>query len=267
MGLLDSAIGGITSLITGVMGQNAQENANEANRVQAAEINRQNYENALHFAQNSIQYKVNDATKAGIHPLYALGAPTMSAPAMQVGAPQVAANGLASGMAGLGQNLARAAMANEAPESKVASVVGAQQIASNQLDLDIKKLNLELLKSKVATAMQPATPPGAPFVVPENKKPEERPPLMAGGYRWMTNPDTSPMKAWEDQYGDEGPVAWSMPIGILANDAVYNFRNRFGINPSANAARWQSGMSDILGSGTAAISRAYNWARGQRWVY
>lgn len=36
-------------------------------------INAQNYANQKEFAQNSIQWRVNDAKKAGIHPLAALG--------------------------------------------------------------------------------------------------------------------------------------------------------------------------------------------------
>lgn len=36
-------------------------------------INEQNYNNQKEFAQNSIQWRVNDAKKAGIHPLAALG--------------------------------------------------------------------------------------------------------------------------------------------------------------------------------------------------
>nr|WP_317315728.1 hypothetical protein [Limosilactobacillus mucosae] len=39
----------------------------------SSEINQQNYNNQKEFAQNSIQWRVNDAKKAGIHPLAALG--------------------------------------------------------------------------------------------------------------------------------------------------------------------------------------------------
>jgi hypothetical protein len=65
--MLDSIISGAFGLI----GANKSAKSNKA-------INNQNIANSREFAQNSIQWKVEDAKKAGIHPLYALGSPTMS---------------------------------------------------------------------------------------------------------------------------------------------------------------------------------------------
>lgn len=248
-------LGAITSVGSGLLnfigGQSAQDKAIEAQRATNAE----NWDHSLFMAKNSIQMRKADAEAAGIHPLYAMGAPTMSFAPAQVGAAGVASNRMApiaGAMRDLGQDLGRSAAANVAPESKVAAVVQGQQVVSNKLDLETKELQNQLLKARIANLTQPGTPPGA-FPVPENPKPEQRPPLMAGGYRWKTNPNTSPMKAWEDQYGDEGPVASTLPLAILANDAVYNWRTHPNV-----ADNWNK-----LSSGTAAIGRWFNAAKGR----
>lgn len=244
-----------SSLLNFFGGQSAQDKAIEAQQA----INAQNWEHSLYMANNSVQMKKADAEKAGISPLYAMGAPTMSFAPAQVGAsgtPYNAMAPLAKGMHDLGQDVSRASSAPDTTQSKVAGVLTAQQTASNALDLESKSLQNQILKSRLALLTQPGTPPGQPFVVPENSKIEQRPPLMFGGTRWDTNPNTSPMKAWEDQYGDEGPVASMLPIGILANDMLHNMR------PSDRTAA-RPDFSKV----PATVSRWYDAIKSQRWVY
>lgn len=62
---IGGAIGGVGSIVGGIIsGDNAQAIAG------------MNYEAQKEFAQNGIRWKVEDAKRAGIHPLYALGAST-----------------------------------------------------------------------------------------------------------------------------------------------------------------------------------------------
>ena len=68
--MLGELIAGVGSLIGGLMGRDAQRDANEAQERMAA----QNIALQREFAQQGIQWKVVDARKAGISPLYALGA-------------------------------------------------------------------------------------------------------------------------------------------------------------------------------------------------
>lgn len=247
--LLSSLIGAGANLLGANMAQNRQE-----------EINNQNFQNNMWMAQHSIQYRVKDAEEAGINPLYAMGAPTMQAPIMQVGPGADGGLGaVAQNIRDFGNDTSRSATAAQPGASKVEDALLAQRVASGNLSLENMKLQNDLLRSKLALASQPGNPPSGAFVVPENPKPEQRPPLMAGGFRWGTNPNTSPMKAWEDQYGDEGPVASLLPLGILANDIVYNARRA---------------LSSPVGSSTAGdilAGPARNWASlpGQvkRWLY
>jgi hypothetical protein len=62
---IGGAIGGIGSIVGGIVGSN-----------NAQAVAGMNYEAQKEFAQNGIRWKVEDAKRAGIHPLYALGATT-----------------------------------------------------------------------------------------------------------------------------------------------------------------------------------------------
>lgn len=229
--MLGELIGAGLSALGGFLGRQQQSD-------QAA----QNIALQREFAQNGIQWKVRDAQKAGIHPLYALGASTTSFSPVSVGG-----SPMGDALTSMGQNVTRAASAyTSAQERQAATVANGQQIASNSLDLEAKKLQIEILKSRLATMSQPGTPPPVadqpvPFPVTENPKPEQRPPLMLLGNRWMTNPNTSPMKAYEDQYGDEGPASWILPPIIGANDALYNavyrYKRFFGIPQERGGGR------------------------------
>ena len=88
-----SALGGLAG---GLLQSDNQSRINSRNRKQAQE-----------FAQKSIQWRVDDAKKAGIHPLYALGAQT-SSPATAVGDNSGAMIGQSLGK--MGQALAQGLM-------------------------------------------------------------------------------------------------------------------------------------------------------------
>ena len=62
---IGSAIGAVGSIAGGLIGAN-----------NAQSVAGMNYEAQKEFAQNGIRWKVEDAKRAGIHPLYALGAST-----------------------------------------------------------------------------------------------------------------------------------------------------------------------------------------------
>lgn len=89
---IGSVISGISSLVGGLFGRDANKKAAEQN----AALQRE-------FAQNGIQWKVEDAKKAGIHPLYALGANTTAASPSYVGD-----TSFGTGIANAGQDIGRA---------------------------------------------------------------------------------------------------------------------------------------------------------------
>lgn len=207
--MLGPLISAGATLLGGFFGQNAAQEQAERN----ATLQRE-------FAQNTIQWRVADAKKAGVHPLYALGAPAIS-PSVSFGS-----QGMGPAIAAAGQDLGRAASAYMTPKETMSAATlaqSSQQNAANMLRLENMQLQNDLLRSRLAVINQPGTPPGVDFPVPEGKKPEERPPLMLRGGRWDTFPGTSPMKAWSDQYGDEGPMNYLMQGVIGADDAIHNW--------------------------------------------
>lgn len=92
------------------------------------------------FAKNGIQWKVEDAKKAGIHPLYALGANTISYQPSSVG------GGLESALPQMGQDIGRAIDQNQRQGSKASTLLGTAlvqaQIEGVKLDNDIKRAQL-----------------------------------------------------------------------------------------------------------------------------
>lgn len=145
---MDPLIGGAligvgSSLLSGIMGRDANREANaKAEAAAAANIAMQK-----EFAQNGIRWKVEDAKAAGIHPLYALGASSPSFSPVSVGtAPDMS---MPSAMADMGQNISRAVSATRtAPEKEMATIQLAQakaQLDGSVIDNQIKAMQLKNL--------------------------------------------------------------------------------------------------------------------------
>lgn len=148
------------------------------------------------FAQNAISWKVADAKRAGIHPLYALGAPTMSYQPTSVGG--------AEAMPDMGQDISRALGAGMPKEGQQTAFDAAVQ------QLTLKKFGLEneLLASQIARMKQEMlSKPALPGVN-----------LPFGGGR-VKETDASPAQKVQDRYGDIIENIYG--FGVLADDA-YN---------------------------------------------
>lgn len=198
--MFEAILGGATKLIGGLLGKSSQDKANEIAQQQAA----QNIQLQKDFAQNAISWKVADAQRAGVHPLYALGASTTSFSPVSVGVS--GADPLASALGDMGQDVSRAAGAlRGAPERQTAAgaVAAGQELKANALKLENMELQNTLLRSRILNSQQPGTPPGVAVPIEEDPKVEKNPPLMIGGNRVSADPDWSPTKAVSDRWGDE----------------------------------------------------------------
>jgi len=134
---LASAAGNVIGSIIG--GNTAEKNAEKQAKLQKE------------FAQNGIQWKVEDAKAAGLHPLAALGAQTLSYSPVQVGQ-----DNLGAGLASAGQDIGRAIDATRSQSGKVDAYTKTVQ------DLNVRRMGLEneILASKLATTHQTGgTPP------------------------------------------------------------------------------------------------------------
>lgn len=145
--MIGELIGAGASILGGLMGNKANEKASQ-----------KQYEQQKEFAQSGIQWKVKDAEAAGVHPLYALGANTVSYAPQSVGGPDFSFVGQA------GQNIGRAIDAtrsNPAKLSAMAQTAQAIQLEGFQLDNDIKRTQLA---SALALVNQAGSAPGLPSV-------------------------------------------------------------------------------------------------------
>lgn len=155
MGFFDGGfggiLGGIGSVISGVMGSNSAEKAGKQN----AALQRE-------FAKNSIQWKVEDAKKAGVHPLYGLGAQTVAAQPSYVGD-----NSLGEGLAQASQSIGSAIdRTRTAPQKLDAVARTAQALELERAGLQNDLLRTQIAETKARTA-GPAFPAAVdPYVIP-----------------------------------------------------------------------------------------------------
>lgn len=148
------------------------------------------------FAQNSIQWKVADATKAGLHPLAALGANTMSYSPQQVG-------GMAETLGNAGQNIGRAISA---------TTNGTERMTGQMAALQLERAGLEndLLRSQISQInLNPPMPTdgGAGQLIPGQAQTQEL--VLAGGDKIKLPPGMTADSGQknEDALGDTGGEA------------------------------------------------------------
>lgn len=144
----------------------------------------------VQFAKNGIQWKVEDAKKAGVHPLYALGAQTVPfQPTMTAG------HGAPADFSAMGQDISRAIDATRAPEEKL----DAFQTSVRELTLTKMGLENELLASQIAklgATQSPGIPTGAsnPYLLPGQPNSGVRVPTLRGSLAGADLIRTTPLE-------------------------------------------------------------------------
>lgn len=206
--MLSSLIKAGTSLLGGLMGSRAADSAND-----------QNIKMQKQFAQEGIQWRVADAKKAGIHPLYALGAQTASFAPSSVGDP------IGGAISDMGQDIGRAVDAASTSGDRVINK------AITSLQLERAGLENELLRSQIARERGQLGPgfPGTPTLIEgqgdtsaEKVVPPQRTTNFRAGLGPVAlNPNFSDAQTWEDRYGDS-EIAQMIAGGTIAAADVYN---------------------------------------------
>lgn len=130
--------GSIISAVGNVAGSLIGSSSNKSAAKSNANLQRE-------FAQNGITWKVEDAKRAGIHPLYAVGAPTVSANPSYVGDTH-----LSQGVANLGQDIGRAIHATRNSRQRADAL--------SDLQLERGQLENDLLRSQIAKINQAPNP-------------------------------------------------------------------------------------------------------------
>uniref|UniRef100_A0AAU8B1A6 DNA pilot protein n=1 Tax=Dulem virus 91 TaxID=3145802 RepID=A0AAU8B1A6_9VIRU len=142
LGSIAGAVGGVASSI---IGSKSQSSANDANMGLARE--QLAYQKEL--AQNQIQWKVEDAKKAGLHPLAGLGVSPASYSPVSGGAVGYDYSGLGNSLQQMGQDIDRSIMQGKDREERRKALE--LQDKSIALDLQAKDLNNQILQSELAS--------------------------------------------------------------------------------------------------------------------
>lgn len=215
---LGSLVSAGSSLIGGLFGQSSAAK-NNATQMQIAQ---QQMAAQREFAQNGVQWKVEDAKRAGIHPLYALGANTVSYSPVSVGTQ--ADNSLGEGLKSAGQDLGRAISATADRELRALQLMGAR------LDVEKKGLENDVLRTSLASDMrklsQPGNPPPIPFPVTDPRSPKVDQEKLQNqirlfGKTLLNDPYTSDAQTAENVFG-EGVSDWLWPFLKIPSTLWYN---------------------------------------------
>lgn len=203
--MLGSIIGAVGSLVGGLIGSKDKDKALQIQQ----QMNAENIALQKEFAQSGIQWKAEDAKKAGIHPLYAMGANTHSFSPVSVGVDSSSPMG--SAVSAMGQDIGRAINSTRSTTDQQ------KAFDSTVQGLTVEKMGLEnqLLASQIAK-LRAAPSPGIPvpaatnivdgqnFPIPKSDKFTERPRLQLGNGEIITDPSYSNANDAEDRYGEIG---------------------------------------------------------------
>lgn len=176
------------------------------NRDSVNKTNDQNYRMAQEeaakqreFAQSGISWKVEDAKRAGIHPLYALGANTVNYAPATVGA--VADTSLGNAVAGAGQSLSRAIESTSTTQQRAA-----QSASLAGLQLERASLENDYLRAQIAKTRGQIGPP-MPALNDKDAIPGQ-PATRSVELPWLGKVSTPAGESQQDniskEYGDEG---------------------------------------------------------------
>lgn len=238
------AIAAGASLAGGLMNKNATEKANAANLAAQREHTDRQVQLQKKFAQEGIRWRVEDAKKAGIHPLYALGASTPSYTPSAAAFNQAPAS-MGSSLAAAGQDIGRAMNATRtAPERADAytETLRGLQLKNAELDLEIKKTDLA---SRVARLGQNSNPPMADGLSSDGMLPldkwDKATPLLTGGKPVTTDRRWSDGQTFEDRWGEWGGSLAG--LAVMAADILNTnsltaaaLRNKYPVNFSARGS-------------------------------
>lgn len=126
---------------------NASANANAQAQLQLQrEIAERNFKFQLDAAQQGIRWKVADAQAAGIHPIYALGAPTFSPSPVSISGVDIPRDDSHQYLRSMGQNLGRAIAATQTEEERKFS---AYEMIRQQQELEKGSLENDLIRSQI----------------------------------------------------------------------------------------------------------------------
>lgn len=154
--MLGPLISAGASIFGGLLGKSSADSARDATERMAAN----NIAMQREFAQNGIQWRVEDAKKAGIHPIYALG--SGGASFSPVSANFATDTSLPNALAQAGQDVGRAIHSTQTQKDRMEAMGTAAsklQLEGLQLDNDLKRAEIASKSARLrADQVGPPTP-------------------------------------------------------------------------------------------------------------
>lgn len=195
MALGEALLGGLGSVVSGLFGKSSAEK--QAKRQEQLQRD---------FAQKGIQWKVKDAKKAGIHPLAALGANTISYSPITTGTPDL-------GLGQLGQDVGRAIDAGSTQNQRTASLqtrIAEAQLKGLELDNAGKAIQNSALASQNVLRSQAGPAMAAVSGATNSGVPGQNSPYIVGGASVTRNPNFSDAQVIEDRHGDVAAAGYGL---------------------------------------------------------
>lgn len=143
MSIWGSIIGGVGGIASSILGGNSQKKANEQN----LQLAREQIAYQKELAKNQIQWRVDDAKAAGLHPLAALGVSPMSYSPVSGSAVGADYSGVGQSLQQMGQDIDRARMAGLDREERKKAL--ALQDTQTALALKNQELNNQILEQEL----------------------------------------------------------------------------------------------------------------------
>jgi hypothetical protein len=204
----------------------------------------------------SIQYRVADAQAAGIHPLYALGAQTMSPSPVGVGGSNQGPSKW-DRLADMGQNISSSLKSMTTKEERAVAAVQTKQ------QLENGDLNNELLRSQIALNRANAVPS-----FPSNP--------TGGGFDDAVKTEiiptfAKPKKGFMQQGSDKKPMyqSWETPMGpqVTFSDDVGTYMENDPISipmfySNAIMGALKKAIRDYALPSSTAMKKAYQYRKG-----
>lgn len=246
-----SIVSGALGAIGGFLGNSSQESM--FSQAQALSREQFEYQKALH--QNQIQWRVQDALKAGVHPMAALGLSSMSfSPVSSSSMP-----GYDNWLGEIGQNVDRAIQQGKsAEERKQAQALQDRlmniQIRKGEADADLAETEASAARYRLQREMFPAPPPvnspvglisgqGDSLTItnPSTLDSAIQRGVQAGApasVRWMSNPDNSVSRVMSEKAKDATEDDLLNTIGWHIDNNLVPFAVNRGFDVPVNPAAY-----------------------------
>ncbi|AXH73285.1 MAG: DNA pilot protein [Microviridae sp.] len=194
------------SLASGAMSLIGGQKANE----QKAAGQEREIELQKEFAQNGLRWKVEDAQRAGVHPLAALGATGAQYSPVGLGD-----NDTAASFSAAGQDFSRAIDATRTQPERMGAIGAKMQT----LGLERASLENDLLRAQILDITRPRTPPfplaGTDYAMPGQPASGG---LKVAGVPIVKDKGWSDAQDVEDRYGDLVQMVYG--AGVLGADGL-----------------------------------------------